>query len=138
MMIKHDGSVQPLLSLHQNLLLEVVPGIDRRDSEVVLDSGSTVILYTDGLVERRDQPLQEGLEKLQAVLEDLAAAESDGPADLDTLVDRMLARMLPAVPEDDVAVVAVRLHRQDRPRPAEAGPQKVPAHVPPEPGHPIG
>ena len=40
--------------------------------------------------------------------------------------------MLPPHAEDDVAVVAVRLHRQDRPRPAEAGPNLVPPHVPPE------
>ena len=60
------------------------------------------------------------------------AAEAAQGSDLDTLVDRMLARMLPLTPEDDVAIIAVRLHRQDRPRPAEAGPQKVPAHLPPE------
>ncbi|ABS03494.1 SpoIIE family protein phosphatase [Kineococcus radiotolerans] len=129
MVVHPDGSVLPLVNLHPDLLLGVVPGTDRRDTEVVLDRGSTVLLYTDGLVERRDQPLQEGLEELQAVLEDLAAQDHD----LDTLVDRVLARMLPPTPEDDVAVVAVRLHRQDRPRPAEAGPQRVPPHVPPEP-----
>jgi hypothetical protein len=70
---------------------------------------------------------------LQAVLEGLAPQDTD----LDTLVDRMLALMLPAQPEDDVAVIAVRLHRQDRPRPTEAGPQRVPPHVPPEPRWPV-
>jgi hypothetical protein len=50
--------------------------------------------------------------------------------DLDTLCDEILARMLPERPEDDVALVAVRLHRQDRPRPAEAGPNVVPPDVP--------
>ncbi|WP_432510161.1 SpoIIE family protein phosphatase [Kineococcus sp. SYSU DK001] len=129
MVVNPDGTVLPLVGLHPDLLLGVVPGIERRDSEVVLDQGSTVLLYTDGLVERRDQPLQEGLEALQAVLEELAAEGLD----LDTLVDRTLARMLPPTPEDDVAVIAVRLHRQDRPRPAEAGPRRVPPHVPPEP-----
>ena len=34
---------------------------------------------------------------------------------------------------DDVALVAVRLHRQDVPRPAEAGPERVPPNVPDEP-----
>ena len=64
------------------------------------------------------------------------AAEAAQDSDLDTLVDRMLDRMLPLTPEDDVAIIAVRLHRQDRPRPAEAGPQEVPAHLPPEPDLP--
>ncbi|NAZ84351.1 serine phosphatase, partial [Kineococcus sp. R8] len=50
--------------------------------------------------------------------------------DLDTLVDGLLQRLLPPHPEDDVAVIAVRLHRQDRPRPPEAGPVRVPPHVP--------
>jgi hypothetical protein len=41
--------------------------------------------------------------------------------------------MLPARPEDDVALVGVRLHRQDRPRPAEAGPRRLPGGVADEP-----
>ena len=40
-------------------------------------------------------------------------------------MDRLLARMLPANPEDDVAVIAVRLHRRDRLRPGQACPQRV-------------
>jgi len=130
MVVNPDASVTPLLGLHPDLLLGVLPETERRDSEVVMDRGATVILFTDGLVERRDQPLAEGLEKLQAVLEELAAQDTD----LDTLVDDVLARMLPPDPEDDVALIAVRLHRQDRPRPAEAGPQRLPPHVPAEPG----
>ncbi|WP_240900646.1 PP2C family protein-serine/threonine phosphatase [Kineococcus indalonis] len=129
MVIHPDASVVPLLGLHSDLLLGVLPGTPRKDSEVVLDRGATVLLYTDGLVERRDQSLAQGLEKLQSVLAELAA----GGGDLDRLVDDLLFRMLPAQPEDDVAVIAVRLHRQVRPRPAEAGPQRIPPHVPAEP-----
>ncbi|WP_432574133.1 SpoIIE family protein phosphatase [Kineococcus sp. SYSU DK005] len=129
MVIHPDGAVSPLLGLHTDLLLGVLPEAERNDCEVVLDRGSTVLLYTDGLVERRDQSLQAGLEKLQAVLQELAGDDGD----LDSLVDGVLARMLPAHPEDDVALIAVRLHRQDRPRPAEAGPNRVPPHVPAEP-----
>jgi hypothetical protein len=35
--------------------------------------------------------------------------------------------------EDDVALLAVRVHPQDRPRPAEAGPQRVPPGIRPAP-----
>jgi hypothetical protein len=35
-------------------------------------------------------------------------------------------RMRPHGSEDDVALVAVRLHPEDRPRPAEAGPEVTP------------
>ena len=41
--------------------------------------------------------------------------------------------MLPERPEDDVALVAVRLHPQDRPRPLEAGRNRMPDDVPAEP-----
>ncbi len=42
----------------------------------------------------------------------------------------MLARLVPERADDDVALVAVRAHPQDRPRPAEAGPEDVPPGVP--------
>lgn len=134
MVINPDGTVLPLAGVSSDLLLGVLPQTRRRDSEVVLDRGSTVVLYTDGLVERRrDQSLAVGLDRLQGVLEDLAAGGGEDGLDLDTLIDQMLVRMLPARGEDDVAVVAIRLHRQDQPRPAEAGPRRVPPHVPDEP-----
>ncbi|WP_432574363.1 SpoIIE family protein phosphatase [Kineococcus sp. SYSU DK005] len=125
-----DGAVELLDGGHADLLLGVLPDEPRTDHEVVLRRGATVVLYTDGLVERRDQSLHEGLERLRVTLAELAAEDGD----LDSLVDRLLARMLPARPEDDVAVVAVRLHREDRPRPAEAGPRRVPPHVARQPG----
>ena len=48
----------------------------------------------------------------------------------DEVRDELLARMLPAAPDDDVALVAVRLHSQEEPRPAEAGPNRVPPGFP--------
>jgi hypothetical protein len=50
--------------------------------------------------------------------------------DLDKLGDTVLARMLPAPPVDDVALIAVRLHRWDGPQPVEAGPNRIPPNVP--------
>jgi hypothetical protein len=48
---------------------------------------------------------------------------------LQELCDLLLERLVDGRPEDDVALVAVRLHRQDRPRPAEAGGNRVPDEV---------
>ncbi|GIG28456.1 hypothetical protein Cma02nite_10560 [Cellulomonas marina] len=73
-------------------------------------AGCHPLLYTDGLVERRDEDLAARLEHLRRTVEELAA----GDGDLDTLCDEVLARMLPAHPDDDVALLAVRLHAQDR------------------------
>ena len=43
---------------------------------------------------------------------------------LGELCDALMDRLLPSTRDDDVAMVAVRLHRQDEPRPPEAGPQR--------------
>ncbi|WP_432545025.1 SpoIIE family protein phosphatase [Kineococcus sp. SYSU DK002] len=120
MLLTPDGTVTALSGLRHDLLLGIAPQLPRLDEEVALDRGSTLLLYTDGLVERRGQDYDEGLLRLrEAVLE--LAGES-----LDDLCDGVLARLLPEHAEDDVALVAVRLHPQDRPRPPEAGPTRVP------------
>jgi PAS domain S-box-containing protein len=122
-----DGSVAVLADWKADLLLGVDSRTVRADSVVTLDRGSTVLLYTDGLIERRDADLDTGLSRLRTHLAELA----DLP--LEELCDELITRLVDGKPEDDVAVVAVRLHRQDRPRPAMAGPNRVPAVVPPEP-----
>lgn len=88
-----------------DLLLGLHPGTERHESQVLLPDGATVLLYTDGLVERRGQPLDEGIGALTTVLGELVAAGLD----LDALCDELLRRLQPARPEDDVALVAVRL-----------------------------
>ena len=91
---------------------------------MTLDRGVTVLMFTDGLIERRDADIDDGMERLVAALADLA----DLP--LQEICDRVLERMVEGQPDDDVALVAVRLHRQDLPRPAEAGPRNLPATGP--------
>ncbi|MEZ0491107.1 SpoIIE family protein phosphatase [Kineococcus sp. TBRC 1896] len=121
----------------RDLLLGVAPGTARHEHVVEVERGSTVLLYTDGLVERRGESLQVGLERLLAAVADAVAREprdEDGyPQDVDATCDEVLRRLLPDQPGDDVALVAIRLHRQDRPRPASAGPRRVPPVVPDEP-----
>jgi len=123
-LIAPDGSVTALATVSPQLLLGVDPSTTRSDALITVERGSTLIMFTDGLVERRDQPLEQGLLDLQAVLTDLAGEP------LDDLVDGLLARLLSQDQDDDVAVVAVRLHPEDRPRPAEAGPVRLPDAVP--------
>lgn len=124
--ISPEGGVSVLADWRSELLLGVDPTVARTESTVVLDRGSTVVFYTDGLIERRDADLDAGLERLRAHLSELA----DRP--LEDLCDELLERLVEGRPDDDVALVAVRLHRQDRPRPAEAGPIAVPGSVPGE------
>jgi hypothetical protein len=122
-----DGSVTVLADWKADLLLGVDSNAKRAESVVTLDRGSTVLLYTDGLIERRDADLDTGLDRLRTHLAELA----DLP--LQQLCDELITRLVDGKPEDDVAVVAVRLHPQDRPRPAEAGPNRVHDGVPEDP-----
>jgi PAS domain S-box-containing protein len=124
LVINPDGSVGELASWTGDLLLGVDPDARRRESVVTLDRGSTVLLYTDGLIERRDADLDAGMVRLRDTVMELAHLP------LGQLLDEVLERLVDGHPEDDVALVAVRLHPQDRPRPVEAGPVSVPPTVP--------
>ncbi len=124
MVVSPEGRVQVLDGGRPDLLLGVRPDAPRREGEVVLPWDSVVLFFTDGLVESRHEDIDHGLDRLQGVLRELAGR------DLDELCDGVLARMLPTNPGDDVALIAVRLHPQDRPRPPEAGPDRVPPGVP--------
>ncbi|MEV1288223.1 fused response regulator/phosphatase [Micromonospora sp. NPDC049679] len=71
------------------------------DGEFMLSPGSTLVLYTDGLIERRDADIDEGLRALA-----ISAATVD--ADLDRFCERLLVELAAPEIHDDIAVVAVR------------------------------
>jgi PAS domain S-box-containing protein len=105
-LITPEGEVVALSGASADLLLGLDPSADRAECVVGLEPGATVLLYTDGLVERRGQGLDEGLAQLRGVLRQL-----DVPTiGLDELCDELLLRMRPpGRREDDVALVAVRV-----------------------------
>ena len=73
-----------------------------REGRATLAPGSTLLLYTDGLVERRDVALDERLDEL-------TRAASEGQGGLEELCDRVLQGVLGAgEPDDDVALLVVR------------------------------
>ncbi|HEX8496540.1 MAG TPA: SpoIIE family protein phosphatase [Actinomycetales bacterium] len=101
-LLHRDGATR-VLGTDADLLLGVVPGTDRHDHEVDLPPGSTVLLYTDGLVERRGEDLEVGIARLATLLDELAHLP------LEQLCDGILERSLPADgAEDDVALLALR------------------------------
>jgi serine phosphatase RsbU (regulator of sigma subunit) len=101
-------------------MLGVDPGTRRTEHRFDLPDHHTLLLFTDGLVERRGSDLDEGTARLRVALADL------GERPLDELCDTLLARLVPQHGADDVALLAVRTHPEDRPRPPEAGPQRPP------------
>ncbi|MGI4894772.1 MAG: SpoIIE family protein phosphatase [Janthinobacterium lividum] len=109
LLVLADGSAR-VLAPAPELLLGVGDGTPRTDHVVEVPSGATLLLYTDGLVERRGEDLEDGIERLRTAGEVLAGAE------LGAAVDALLAAV-GTDGGDDVAVLAVRFHPQDRPHP---------------------
>jgi PAS domain S-box-containing protein len=90
--VLEHGVADPLMGIgHQG----------RSERACTLEDGALLVLYTDGLVERRDQPVDDGIAMLCQTLTELVRADPD------TVRDKVLARMLPARAEDDVALLVV-------------------------------
>ena len=77
-----------------------LPDVKRTARSVDVPYGATLVLYTDGLVEDRDRPIDEGLRKLRA------ATNADDPAIVCRTVMHDLIGNRTAI--DDVAVLALR------------------------------
>jgi anti-sigma regulatory factor (Ser/Thr protein kinase) len=72
-----------------------------RSQTVPFPAGTMLVLYTDGLVERRGASIDDGLERLQAL--------GSGVETVDRVCIDIVDRLILDEPEDDVAVIAARL-----------------------------
>ncbi|WP_405862439.1 PAS domain-containing SpoIIE family protein phosphatase/ATP-binding protein [Streptomyces sp. NBC_00090] len=91
------------------LLLDVPPGMPLgvggepfEEVEVELPEGALLALYTDGLVESRDHPLDEGLSAFRRALTDPARP-------LEDVCDRVLTSLDTGHGEDDIALLMARI-----------------------------
>lgn len=114
LLLLEDGSVR-LLETEPELVLGIEPSSLRTDHVVDLPAGSTLLLFTDGLIEHRGSDITSGM----AQLADVVRAGSHLP--LAALLDHVTTA-LGADSEDDIAILGVRLFSEREPRPAEAGP----------------
>jgi len=79
-----------------------VSEIARYESETLaFEPGTTVLLYTDGLVETRGESIDAGLERLRRL------ATRNG--DLETLCMKLVAQLAPRERADDVAMLVARM-----------------------------
>ncbi|WP_329400966.1 SpoIIE family protein phosphatase [Streptomyces lydicus] len=92
------------------LLLDVPPGMPLgvggepfEEIEVELPDGALLALYTDGLVESRHHPLDEGLQAFRAALSDAGRALEDA-------CDHVLSALDTSHGEDDIALLMARVH----------------------------
>ncbi|WP_230685020.1 SpoIIE family protein phosphatase [Cellulomonas sp. JZ18] len=74
----------------------------RGTADALLEPGDVLVYYTDGLVERRDRSLRDGLTVLESVAASITARDAPG------IGEDLLSRLADH-PEDDVAVVVVRV-----------------------------
>ncbi|MCZ2822781.1 MULTISPECIES: PP2C family protein-serine/threonine phosphatase [unclassified Modestobacter] len=101
LLARADGGVV-LLDRTPESLLGIAPGAPRTDHTVRLCPGDTLLFYTDGLIERRGAPLDDGLAWLVGEL------SRTGREPLDRLCDDLLGQLGGRV-DDDVALLAVRV-----------------------------
>ncbi|MFJ4523885.1 SpoIIE family protein phosphatase [Streptomyces sp. NPDC088810] len=104
LLIDHNGLARYLTDGH-GLLLGTGVSTPRPDATVALPPGSTLLLYTDGLIEAPGQTLDEGLHRLRQH----AAALAHRP--LPSFTDQLLRRVQPPG-IDDVALLALRTPSQ--------------------------
>jgi serine phosphatase RsbU (regulator of sigma subunit) len=85
------------------LPLGVEPDRPRQETTHPAPPGTMILLYTDGLIERRDEHIDVGLRKL---LEAVAVTDRCSAAEV---VEAVSERERVDPPDDDVAVIAVRI-----------------------------
>ena len=88
--------------LDPNVPLGVSGGRRYRESSVPMPRGTTLVLYTDGLVESRTMALDEGIARLMRIPADVVRG------DLETLADHLLAHSSCEQAEDDRTLLLLR------------------------------
>jgi GAF domain-containing protein/anti-sigma regulatory factor (Ser/Thr protein kinase) len=102
LLVAPDGTAS-YLPVTGGVALGVSRGARYREHGFPLPGGSTLLLYTDGVVEVRGETLDDGLERLRT----LAEREYRNP---EALLDAVIAEMVAdGRPPDDVAMLAVHL-----------------------------
>ncbi|AEV85540.1 histidine kinase [Actinoplanes sp. SE50] len=101
-----DGTVE-LLDGGRARPIGIRPQDERREAEYAMTPRSTLLLYTDGLVERRRQPLTAGIERVAD------AVRTGRRTPVEELATEVMERLAPAGGYDDD--VALLLYRQPGP-----------------------
>jgi serine phosphatase RsbU (regulator of sigma subunit)/PAS domain-containing protein len=96
-----DGQARTLSPPH-GLLLGADPDATYAEITTPLQLGDILLLFTDGLIERRDKPIDDALDTLREI------ASRAGPGDIGSFADRVVAEASSNT-DDDACLVAVRV-----------------------------
>ncbi len=110
-----DGTVDVLTGA--NAVLGLRATLPRQSQTVALPPESTLILYTDGLIEKRGEDIHDSVAKLRDAVSRLRHLP------LGDLLDALIDTLTGHTSDDDIAILACRLHDETKPRPPEAGPE---------------
>ena len=114
-LVDADGITRTLDDGH-TIPVGLRPGRPRPEAHVTVSPGATLLLYTDGLVERRGSSLDHGIARAAVLVQDGRTST------LDDVADQIMTRLAPSSGyQDDVAVLLYR-----HPAPLEIS---FPAHV---------
>lgn len=101
--VAHPDGATRLLEEGRSLPLAVRPGRKRPEAAYTLPPRATLLLYTDGLVERRRRPLSAGIDQAGE------AVQNGRALPVDDLATEVMSRLAPAGGyDDDVALLLYR------------------------------
>ena len=100
LLLAPDGEAR-YMSLAGALPLGASPDETYGSQVIPFPAGAAIVLFTDGLVERRGETIDVGLDRMRAI--------STGGDDVEQLCSTALEQLLPENPPDDVALVAARM-----------------------------
>jgi len=100
---KADSATVSLQGGHRRLL-GLSGEVQTEVASCAFSTGDVLLLYTDGLIERRDQPIDDAIAGLVRVVADADITS------MEAFVEHLQTRLLNATerPDDDVAIVAIR------------------------------
>ena len=96
-----EGGTAHYVDLDVGPPIGVRPRQEAPEVTVTVPPGATVVAFTDGLVERRGEHLDVGLDRL-------AHAAAGHRGSIDDLLGRLLVDLAPAGSDDDIAILGVQ------------------------------
>jgi anti-sigma regulatory factor (Ser/Thr protein kinase) len=108
-LLADDSGVRALDDARTAMIGAATDRPSARFGRVDFGKDATLVMFSDGLVEHRERPLEAGIAQLASILD----GKSSVP--VEQLADDLLEHLLPEPVADDVALVVLRLERSDAP-----------------------
>ncbi|MFG2989219.1 PP2C family protein-serine/threonine phosphatase [Streptomyces sp. NPDC048257] len=102
-LLLREGRAAALDTGHGGPLFGMLPGHAYETSSFPLVPGDLLLLYTDGMVERRGEDITQGIEALRSVLQSCTGLDAR------EALDRIMAAYAAEDHEDDTCLLAIRL-----------------------------